>query len=148
LAINGIGSIDIKNNSSGGAQGSFTNQAGGSVLISGDVAGTVISSGNHPENALFTNQGTLVKSGSSSNHTTTITTPFANTGTVDVQSGKLSFSSFPTNSGMVKLSSSEIVISGTSTFVAGSEISGSGTITTGGLVINGGAVSPGNAAGI
>ena len=141
ISINGSGNLDHFNT---GATG-LRNLPGGVVQIVGDVSGSVTSSNGGGE---FSNEGTFRKSGSATNHISTVTVPFTNVGTVDAQAGKLSFSSFPTNSGMVKLSASEIVISGTSTFVAGSELSGSGTITTSGLVINGGAVSPGNSAGI
>ncbi len=91
----------------------------------------------------FTNAGTFNKSGAGT--TTEIFSPFTNTGTVDVNSGTLSFNGgYTQTNGNLTLNGG--VVSASSTLdVQGGSVNGSGTIH--GSVSNSGAVAPGVSAG-
>ena len=73
-----------------GSAATFTDQSTGLTISANNF------SGDNGSTALVNNQGTFIKSGSG---TSTISTAFNNSGTVDVEAGKLVFAGTQTNSG-------------------------------------------------
>jgi len=100
--------------------------------------------------ARFSNAGTFIKG--NSNGTTGVQITFINTGTIDVQSGKLNFfRNLTENTGTLHLGGGEIMAKdvtgakGTIRIKEGGKLDGIGTID--GDVINEGLVAPGNSPG-
>jgi hypothetical protein len=88
---------------------------------------------------IFTNEGVLQRQGSG---TTTVSVPFTNSGTVDLVSGTLSFSSTYTQTdGNTTLATATTLAASRGLNLQGGSLSGSGTVS--GSVINAGLVSPG-----
>jgi choice-of-anchor C domain-containing protein len=84
----GLGNLTLLNNTTY-LQGSIYNQAGGLFQIQNDQNIACACYGFE----FFNNQGTVQKSGAS--NTTTISVPFTNTGTLNAQSGLISFAANP-----------------------------------------------------
>jgi hypothetical protein len=119
--------------------GMIDNQPGGVFAIHGDA--TLRGEVTGDPTGTFVNEGTLVKEASS--QTTTIRVPFTNVGTVQLQTGTLSFSA-----GYLQQDGSTEIASGTSLTVAGvglnlqgGVLSGTGTVN--GNLVNAGLVTPG-----
>ncbi len=130
----------------------LNNLPGAVIDIQVDLGGATI--GGHTT-IPFNNQGTLVKSAGSG--TNTVTTPITNTGTVEIQSGKLEFSNaYVQNAGQTVLNGGELAMwwsnpsNNPPIQFDGGVVTGSGTISSNqDLVVNnaGGTFAPGLSAG-
>jgi hypothetical protein len=120
--------IDLNAGSDQGT-GTLTIMPGATFDDESTSAFTIKASSPDPANdpgtlAAVNNAGTFIKSG---NSTTTISTLFNNTGTVDVQNGTLQFTGTVTNNGLLRADGGNIFLAGT--VGAGSaEISGSSVL--------------------
>jgi hypothetical protein len=122
-----------------GAGGVFNNQADATFEVQNDE--NVSWNGGTPQ---FNNAGTLTKSFGTL--TTFSNVPLNNTGTVDVQSGKLSFTGgYTQTAGVTRLNGGELA-STTMLNVNGGKLEGSGTVTAN--VTSAGQVAPGFSPGL
>jgi hypothetical protein len=130
----------------GAAWAILNNEAGGVYDLQGD-GGFRLGAGGTSLGNYINNAGLFKKSGGTGTSVVGEGIIFNNTGTVEVDSGTLSFQDrFTQSSGMTNLSGGNITFSGTGQFQGGL-LTGSGTIT--GSVLNTGAVlSPGHSPGI
>ena len=120
------------NGQSGGTgSGTLDNIAGATFVASGDAAATIAASNfggtDTGADALISNAGTFRKSGSSATDITTVDVTFNNTGTVDVQTGILSFTDYTQTAGETRLNGG-ILRSANNIDVTGGIISGQGII--------------------
>jgi hypothetical protein len=121
--------------------GTFTNLSGGLFDAQNDSSFYNLSGGA----PTFNNNAGATFRKSAGSGTTTMGGPFNNSGTVDVRSGTVSFSSFAQAAGATLLNGGGISI-GTGTLnINGGSLGGAGTVT--GNVSNAGAVNPGASAG-
>jgi hypothetical protein len=110
------------------------NQAGATFLIQNNATLTGVLAGT------FLNEGTLRKLASSG--TTSITAAFKNTGTVDLETGTLSFMrAFVQTGGATVLAAATTLVASADVLLLGGSLSGTGTINAN--LINSGVVSPG-----
>lgn len=139
------------NNLSGGAgSGTINNASTGTFIASGDGANNITISNfggtDTGADAAINNSGTFRKTGSAANHTTTIGVAFNNTGTVDVNSGKLQLNSNFTNQGVVKVDAGTTLQVQNSIFNNQGTLEGNGTYQTlnaSTALVNSGTLSPG-----
>jgi hypothetical protein len=137
LTWTGTGSITVRNG------GLLDNQLGGTFLIQND---TSLSGGStfFDTAGKFTNEGTLRKQSSSGTTSVgvpfTNSIPFTNSGTVDIQSGTISFSGTytQTDGGSTTLATGTTLTASGGVSLQGGTLSGTGTIN--GNVVNSGAV--------
>jgi hypothetical protein len=118
----------------------FSNSASATLDVLGDGSVFAVNSGT----PLLFNDGTLRKTGGAG--TASVTIPFSNSGTVQVNTGTLSFSAYTqSGSGQTVMNGGSFSFSQTAQLRGGS-LSGNGTIT--GSVSNNATVSPGASPGV
>jgi hypothetical protein len=122
--------------------GTINVQAGALFVAQGDSAGSILFSNpgtaDNGADSLFSVAGTFRKAGSSAGSTTTISTQFTNTGTVDVQTGTLTISGVTgTLSGTQTIASGAALEFGTTGTV---DLSAGSTTGTGSLRMTGSGV--------
>ena len=95
----------------------------------------------------FNNSGTFQKSASTGS--TSVSIPFFNTGTVDIQSGTINFSSsnYSQTAGTTRVGGAGILTSTTTVAISGGILAGTGTVSGPVIVSGSGAVAPGSSPG-
>ena len=123
--------------------GSFFNSASGDILLRSSSA-TPIALGGLATGSLI-NAGRITKDAGSA-AVQTIDVPLTNTGTIDVDTGTLVASAFPSNSGVIDIASGATFSTGGSALESSGLLKGNGTLLAS-TFTNNGTVAPGNSPG-
>lgn len=118
-----------------GGGGTFNNNAGASF--------TMLGNGSFDQG--FNNAGTFSKTVGAG--TSSFTSAFTNTGTVNANSGLLEFDGYTQTAGITRLNGGNIDDTGGTTNINGGTLSGIGSFTAGDLNINGATLAPGTSPG-